>query len=263
MSELAVRLTIYDLVEIRRRTLEALERMQKADKDVDDILKALDSQNFYRVEKRGYHQSDTKEVDQRIWRYMLRLYNLEKYMLCTEYKKVEDQIENYDFPEFTIENAEGWLLSLKVLIYESVRQLVEDVFNRITKETYRTGGSWNSSQKKKRNNNGIDKFFILTTHDDSSLKWWSGKPTITDDLEKACYILDGKDLPEVTIKATMHRGKIWESENDYFWIRICQNGNTHYKLKDGIRDKLNLYGSRKGVIGENIRIKVFDKNDKW
>jgi len=137
--------------------------------------------------------------------------------------------------------------------------LIEDVFNRITNEDYFTGSGYSNRTRKKRNNNGIDKHFIITTNDHYHLGWYSGKPTITDDLEKACYILDGQSVPEITIKETMRRGKIWESENKYFRIRVCKNGNTHYWLHDDIRNKLNLYGARKGIIGENIKIKVFEE----
>jgi len=254
------RLTIYDLAEMKRSILAKIEIMKKTDKEIDDVMHSFRSYNFYNLERRNCRAggSDENEVDKEIWQYLIGLYHLNKYMLCTEYQKLTQQIENYDFPEFTVENAEGWLISLKALVYENVQKLIEDVFNRITQGTYHVGG-WNGD-KKKRNNNGIDKFFIITTNDQYSLNWYSGRPTITDDLEKACYIIDGKQLPEITIKETMRRGKIWESENEYFWIRICQNGNTHYKIKEPIRKKLNLYGSRKGVIGENIRIKIFEKD---
>lgn len=262
-KELVVRKNIYDLVQIRRQTLGAIETMRKADKEVDEFMESILSYNFYNLirlsQSRTYSDFDAQEVDKRLWQYLIKIYNLEKYMLCTEYEKMCKQIEDYNFPEFTIDNAEGWLLSLKAVIYDNVQKLIEDVFDRITRETYRTGSGWYNSVKKKRNNNGVDKFFILSTQDHCAMRWYSGRPTITDDLEKACYIMDGKELPETTIKSLMSRGKIWESENDYFWIRICQNGNTHYKIKEPILTKLNLYGARKGVIGENIKIKIFEK----
>lgn len=263
-QELIVRKNIYDVVEIKRLAIAAYDRMLEEDKNIDALMKSINHYTFYDFRFRGDCHGETrveKEIDKKCWAYMIKIYNLEKYMLCTEHEKLRKQIESYDFPEFTLENAEAWLLSLKKTVYDSVQKLVEDVFDRITQDTYWTGGSSYSTRvKKKRNNNSIDKHFILTTYDCSSMAYWSGRPTLTDDLEKACYIIDGKLLPEVTLKSSMNKGKIWESENDYFRIRVCQNGNTHYWIKDAIRERLNLYGSKRGVIGQDIKIKIFEKD---
>lgn len=103
---------------------------------------------------------------------------------------------------------------------------------------------------------------LIDTRDYSSVFGFysrSRDPSITDDLEKVCYILDGKTLPEVTLKATLRGDKATEGKNEYFSVKICKNQNTHYTLEDETRRKLNLYGPEGAVIGENIKIKVFDK----
>lgn len=262
-GQLVVRKTIYDVLDIRRQILEQYERMCASDKAIQKLFDGINAYDFYDFRLKNYcDKTPAQLTDRECWEYFVKIYQLEKYMLCTEYQKLSKQIESFDFPEFTKENAETWLLSLKGMVYESIQKLMEDVFNRITQGTYRTGASYNSSVKKKRNNNGIDKWFILSTNDQYSMNYWSGNPTITDDLEKACYIIDGKLLPEMTIKEAMRRGKIWESENQYFKIRVCKNGNTQYRLNEDIRSKLNFYGSKRGIIGENVKIKIFEK-EKW
>lgn len=263
--EVVVRKSVHDVFAVKVRLLTLYKTLEGTNKQIDDAFKEIDQYAFHRLDidhntKASGENLIEKSIDQRCWRYIIGLYHLEKFMLCTEYKKMMGQIESFDFPVFTVESAEGWLSSLKHLVYESVQKLIEDVFRRITDETYWVGG-WNG-QKKKRNNNGIDKFFIITTNDIRAIDWYSSEPTITDDLEKACYIIDGKRLPDVTLKATLYKEKRVTGENEYFAVTICKNGNTHYRWKkDEIRERLNLYGSKRGVIGDSAKIKVFDA--KW
>jgi hypothetical protein len=254
-QELKARMSIYDIYEIKRKSLTAYTEMERLDKEISSAMEEINDYDWYDFRMRDCGEAE-KQVDKKCWRYLMRIFDLRKFMLCTEYDKASGEIESGNFPVFNIENAESWLLGLKSLVYENVQRLIEDVFNRITQETYRVGG-WNGT-KKKRNNNGIDKFFILSTGDNYAMEWYSSRSTITDDLEKACYIIDGKQLPEQTIREAMRRGKIWESSNPYFRIRVCKNGNTHYWIDEKIREKLNLYGSRKNIIGENIKIKIFE-----
>ena len=82
------------------------------------------------------------------------------------------------------------------MVYESIQKLIEDVFESITQKPTGPDPGIPTGLKRKRNNNGIDKHFIITTGDHYAMRWWSGRPTITDDLEKACYIIDGRELPE-------------------------------------------------------------------
>ena len=257
MNEIVLRKTIEEVFEIKLKVLAAYQDLEAIAKNADELMQSINNYSFYRLD-RNVHDSDERNIDQRCWMYFIRLYNLEKYMLCTEYQKLTDQIHNFDFPVFTIENAHSWVLSLKSMVYESIQKLIEDVFQRITQDTYWTGTGYSNRLKKKRNNNGIDKHFIITTGDHYAIARWSGRPTITDDLEKACYIIDGRELPEITIKTSMQKAKVWESKNDYFKIKIFNNGNTHYWLNDNIREKLNFYGAKRGQLGSNCKIKIFE-----
>jgi len=261
-QELVARKSIQEIYLIKQDLLSAYKILEDTDSRIGKLFEGINSYSFHRLEYKNcsYGEDRTqKEIDKRIWSFLIRFYNLEKYMLCSEYDKLTKQIEDYSFPVFDLENVNQWLTALKKVVYENIQKLIEDVFNRITKETYYTGSGYSSRLKKKRNNNGIDRHFIITTNDNYSISYWSSKPTITDDLEKACYIMDGKTVPEITIKNLMNKGKIWDSKNDYFRIRICHNGNTHYWLNEQIRRKLNLYGAKRGVFGENIKIKIFER----
>lgn len=260
-KEIELRTNVNDIYEVKLAVIKLFQGMSAADRKVCDLLETIGAYGFYRFDKNFNTRAPgedwlEKTVDQKCWHRMVEIYQLEKYMLCTEYDKLSKQIEQYNFPVFNVDNAQAWLDDLKRLVYESVGKLISDVFERIVTKTYETGSSYSTRQKKKRNNNGIDKNFIITTYDSNR---WNHSPTITDDLEKACYIIDGKLLPEQTIKSLMSSDKVNEYENDYFKIKIHKNGNTHYWIKDDMRAKLNYYGAKRGVIGEKIRIKIFEK----
>jgi len=265
MTDIVKRKSIADMYQLKLSILGKYKILNSID---EEINKSYEEINGYRPYDIRYHglphgkNAYEKHVDRACWQYLIRLFELEKYMLCSDFEKMRYQIDNYDFPVFTIENAEGYIASLKDIIYDNVRTMMKSVYQRITEQTYYTGGtSFNSSVKKKRNNNGIDKHFIITTHDYTRVYgYYTVKPTITDDLEKLCYILNGKSLPEETLIRSISRNdENPEAENEYFKIRLCKNGNTHYWIEDNTRNKLNIYGADPSKIGENIKIKVFDK----
>lgn len=263
-TDLAPRHTVESLFAAKLDIIGKLRCYAELDDEINVALKGISGYRPYDTNYRwDYHQAkptdptpEEKYVDRICWRYLVRIFFLERYLLCTEYKKMLDEIEHFHTPEFTVENANAWLAGLKDLINDNVRTLVKQVYRDIIDGTYRTGSSYNAPRKK-RNNNGVDKRFILSTNDYSSLfGYWSRTPTITDDLEKVCYLLDGKTVPEKTAKDTMRETKSAEYSCEYFSLKACANGNTHYVLSDETRDKLNRYGPEGAVLGENIKIKI-------
>lgn len=263
MNAIIKRLNIESIYQIKISILNKIKKLETIDHDIEKELELIKGYRPYTLNfKYDNYDKDReiKYVDRVCWNYLVGLFELEKYMLCTDYEKMRKEIQNFQTPEFTIKNAQSWIDGLKELIYENIKTLINQVFISITEKTYYTGSGYCNRQKKKRNNNGIDENFIITTGDyDLIFGWYSHRPTITDDLEKVCYILSCEKLPDLTCKIIMRDKKQNEYENKYFRIKVCKNGNTHYWLNDEIRNKLNYYGSGKGIIGENIRIKIFEK----
>jgi hypothetical protein len=264
LTDIIKRLKVEDIYAVRQNALKLTDELHKIDDKLKEALEPIKGYRPYRFENHLFRngvQSYKQYYDQTCWRYLVSIFELNKYMLCTDYDKLIKDIDQCNLPEFNIENANGWVDGVKELIYDNVKKLVVKVFESITTGgMYYTGpGASYNKAKKKRNNNGIDKHFILTTHDYNMVfHYWSQTPTVTDDLEKVCYILSGKKLPTHTVKDRMRDEKVNEVENDYFRIKLCKNGNTHYWINDDIRNKLNLFGSGRDVIGENIRIKILD-----
>jgi hypothetical protein len=263
--ELIKRKSIADIFQIKTDLLQKIDQFQKLDTDISKQFEELNGYSPFYLQGDKFPFGENREekyVDRTCWQYLIRLFELEKYMLCTDYENMQKQIDGYDFPVFTVENAEGYIEGLKDIIYNNVRTMMKSVYERITEQTYYTGSSYSTREKKKRNNNGIDGHFIITTGDYSRVYgYYNSRPTITDDLEKLCYILNGKSLPEKTLIRSMSKyGKEnGEAENEYMKVKLCKNGNTHYWIEEGTRNKLNIYGADPSKIGENIKIKVFDK----
>jgi len=263
MADVAKRETVESLFQRKLRALRQFEEFEQAEKEIESTLREVGGWSPYHIRQQfecsGEHVRE-KYVDRIMWRYLVQLYQLEKYMLCTEFKKMSDDVDNFRTPVFTIENASGWIVGLRSMIYENVRLMCKHVYEDIITGHYYTGGSssWNSD-KKKRNNNGVDNWFILYTNDwPRVFSYWTDRPTITDDLEKVCYILDGKALPDQTLISRARGEKVGEISCPYFSVKFCKNGNTHYKLTDETRDRLNRIGPDGNVIGENIRIKILE-----
>jgi len=262
MADIQIRHTVESLFALRCSILARAKELWAIDKEMHSQYESIGGHTPYRVE--NYHRiyavdNDQKSIDQALWRYLVRLYSLEKFMLCTDFQRMINEIDNYQTPDFTIENANGWIAGLKETIRDNVNTLVKKVYSEITNGHYYTGGGYRG-EKKKRNNNGIDKMFILYTCDWSTVfAYWQDKPSIMDDLEKVCYILDGKTLPEKTLRDALRGDKTDTASNPYMSVKLCQNGNTHFTLEEGTRELLNRYGPSGAVIGENIKIKVFER----
>jgi hypothetical protein len=265
MNDIIKKLKVEDIYQIKNKALKLLDQLYKIDDELRDTLEILkgyrpyDIRNNNGLHRTNYENWHEKYLDQVCWNYLMNTFEFQKYMLCTDYEKMRKEIDDFQFDKFTIENGNAWLDNIKILIYDNVNKLVKKVFENITNDSYYTGSgaSWKRT-KKKRNNNGIDHHFILTTYDYSRVFGYEYRPTITYDLEKVCYILAGEKVPEQTIISKMKTDKISDYDNGYFRIKVCKNGNTHYWINEDIRKKLNLFGSGRDVIGENIRIKILD-----
>ena len=266
--DIVKRLTVDDIYKIKLEHLRNVGLLKSTFEKIYIGLNPIHAYSGYYLDDRSnfkYQENSTeKNIDYYCWMYVVGLYHLEKYMLCTEYNKMMKEICNGKTPVFNPENAKMWLHGLRELIYENIKTMIESVFEKLMTKKYGTG-----NKIKKRNNNGIDKNFIITTRDYQSIHGYysysfgTNNPTVTDDLEKVCYILDGKNLPEITIKMKMKNNSTYdcrcvEMENAYFKIKTCKNGNTHYTINDDIRNKLNKLGADSSIIGENIRIKEFE-----
>jgi len=257
MNIIAKRRTVEDLLAIRNNVLKETRALEEQQRKLEIACEKLEGRAYppYRLQK-SYNQDVIKLIDYKYWRYIVKYFRLSDFMLCSEFEKLQDQIEHYSTPEFNEKNVLPWVDGMKGMIQDGVIKLAKKMYEEIINTKYRTGG-----ERKKRNNNGIENHFILETGDCGYGYGYSRNPTITDDLEKLCYILDGEKLPEHTMKAEIFDSKnncyYGESKCPYFRIKVCKNQNTHYWLTDETVLRLNKIGSNSKIIGSDIKIKVF------
>ena len=124
MNEISVRHDIDSLVRLKNNYLIYIEKLDVIDNSFSATMKEINSFPPYRLtyDFKNYGKgNEIKYIDQQIWYYLTMLFELQKYMLCTDYEKLLKDIDNFNFPEFTKQNAEGWLAGLKGVIHENIK----------------------------------------------------------------------------------------------------------------------------------------------
>jgi hypothetical protein len=251
-------LTVDELLMIKYRLDATIDAIQQGKEDLHAELEKVEGYVPHEYYTSHSTKSDKKEAEKYLWLYLLRAYRVEQYILSDEFNEVQKSVYDKEAPDFTEANVRGWIDGLAERMYSGAVALIKKVYADLVNGTYHVGG-WNG-EKKKRNNNGIDSNFILSAYDYSSLYGYHiSKPTITDDLEKACYLLDGKRLPDQRLKETMRLANATTGKNEYMEITVHKNNNTHYKLTEEARARLNKYGPEGNEIGEAVKIKILGK----
>lgn len=257
-NELEKILTVDELLMIKYRIDNAIDTIRETNVALETELEKVEGHTPRGYGPTRYLKEDKKEAEKGLWLYLLRAYRVEQYILSNEFNAIQKAVYNCEAPDFTEGNVRGWIEGLSGRMYDGAVALVKKVYSELVNGTYRVGG-WRGD-KKKRNNNGIDSTFILSTCDHNMMfGYYQTTPTITDDLEKACYLLDGKQLPAVRLKDVMSKADATTGKNDYMEITVCKNGNTHYKLTEEARARLNKYGPAGNEIGEAVKIKIIKR----
>lgn len=251
---LVKRETIQSLILSRNKTLELYSNLKEVHLKLCQEHSIVKPYEIVKLEfmSRKYDLDEIKEFDKYYWHKLLLLFSIERFMLCTEYEKIKWKIlDDCDFLPFTEENVQGFLESCSAWIKDGVNEMLKRVFEQLIDGYYYVG-----KVRKKRNLNGVAKDFILYTFDYNRIAFYRDSPTITDDLEKLCFLIAGKELPKIGMIQQIEKSKIFTAENDYFSIRVCKNGNTHYKFKDGFEKKINFLYADRTKIGDATKIKI-------
>lgn len=204
-----------------------------------------------------------RQFDHSAWKYFFGTARLSDIMSSKEINEFHKKLED---PEpFTATAARGYIANSGDIARQMMENLIKQVFERLTSATYRPGNSWKSPVKK-QNNMRIEKTFRISepVHHNSWKSRWDWYYTFTPiftDLQKACCILDGKIPPRhpddlnSKIKATDEPIVTC----DYFEVALYKNGNQKVKFLDmEILEKLNKYGAPGTLLGNDVRVQVFE-----
>jgi len=93
MSDIVKRKTIEDIYKIKLNLLYDLKEFVKISNKIDETIQDIKGYAPFRIDFRYDSWDDnreTKYIDRTCWIYLVNLFELQKYMLCTEYKTIED-----------------------------------------------------------------------------------------------------------------------------------------------------------------------------
>ena len=251
-----------NLMNIYQVIIEKQEELQKLWESVCHLGSPVSLNIRFKTNNRDIKWNIEREFDRDAWEYFFGSANLQDIM---SQKELESYHKRLDDPEpFTAEAARKYIANGFEIAKNVLDNLVKEVFDKLISSFYIPGGNYNKS-KKKMNNMKIDKWF-RTCESITKCKYGRGweeyyrRPAIFNDLEKCCYILDGKKPPR-------HPDKICDRlrgidgnviENEYFEVVLYKVGNQKVRFKRlDILKKLNKYGAPGNSLGQDIRVSVF------
>jgi hypothetical protein len=206
-----------------------------------------------------------RAIDERSWNYFFGSGRLMDIMSQDDIERFHKKLSDPD--PFTAEEAFKYYNSAEDIAVNSFERLLHSVFEKLTSATYRPGNSW-KNDRKKQNNREIDNYFRMS----SSIKkghfgkweWHYYSVPIYDDLEKVCFLLDGKNPPKQpnTINCRIKSESCNIIGNEYFTITLYLNGNNKVNfLRDDIREKLNKYGPKGNALGVDIKTQIMTERN--
>ena len=147
MNEIIKRKTVQNLCDAKRNILQLIHNLYETHKEIDLEFEELNRYSPIYLDKRFNNFDKNREekyVDMVCWQYLVDLFELQKYMICTEYEKMCAQIESFAFPVFNLENANGYVASMKDTIYENITTMLKSVYDKIINSHYYTGSGYSS-----------------------------------------------------------------------------------------------------------------------
>lgn len=203
-----------------------------------------------------------KEIDGKCWSYFFDTMNLSQVMSVKQIEKFHEKLK--DPEEYTAHKAHEYMANIMNIVENSFKELLSEVFIRLTNSKYQTG-----RQIKKRNNSKIDVNSHVSEYVYMGYGHWDinySHPAIFSDLEKCCCILDNKRSPKYPEDINSRIRQLGEVERDietdYFDLTLYKTGNQKLRFtRVDILDMINKYGPSGCTLGENVRIKVF--NTGW
>ena len=112
MSDIIKRLDIESIFQIKINALEKLKQLEIIDNEIRKELEQINGYRPYRIDYRYDTYDEDREkkyIDRICWYYLVGLFELEKYMLCTDYEKMMKEILSaLDSFDMAFANKEHW-----------------------------------------------------------------------------------------------------------------------------------------------------------
>ena len=187
----------------------------------------------------------TKQTDKSIWEYVIKSTDLERLMDHQARDELRASLEK-DTPPATVDNIRA---TLDRFLEDSQTILQRGIVNAFC-----------NLDRRFRSHDGFKiggRVILDRAFDGSHWDYNNRKEEVLHDIERAFYVLDGKENPPISggifRKIYDDHSLTWCIEGDYFRLRRFQNGNAHlWFTRDDLVRKINrmladYYGE---VIGE-------------
>lgn len=193
-----------------------------------------------------------KTIDWKFWDIVLDISQVEKFISSKEksdmrYKMMDEP------PIFSADDARKLISGIMNSTEALATNLIKKIYSELANASFYVGNKYNA-KKQLKNKNKIEKSFRMSVFSSYGLPSYvmhnDEKVAILQDLERVCYLVDGKLQPEIQgnivnkIEEGLRTGNL-NIAGEYFNIIIFKNGNVKVDFKDkDIVDKINLWGSR-------------------
>lgn len=232
---------IGELVEIYSQAKDTINQAYADLADAEEILKAAGIEyadtlpNRNRRFRKGENTPQAGvigELNERIWRHVVDLMEIRKFLSIKKAKELDDQLDKGSFPAVTYDNIFNTFLSLMAQAGDFAQDQIKEVYNWLRpysdqRDKYKTNSIWEVGKK-------VIKYGI-------ECPWNSeGNWRITYHyeqnfiaLDKAFHTLDGAPVPSNTYNmplADAIRSCTWEipqGSTEYFSFKLYKNGNIH------------------------------------
>ena len=196
-------------------------------------------------------ESIRQTMDYGYWRNFLEINQVEKYLTSNDKEKLFEKLSK-NTPLFNFENATNMLNEFMNSKEATATNMIKKIYEEITDMVFRIG---NKGKNEKRIQTGIPEKFRLSIFYShygfpSYVSDSNSRFTMIDDLERACYLCDGKLQPDrqFTIRSTtalaLREGRM-HVENDYFSMQMFLNGNVKITFTNlDVLNRLNHWGQK-------------------
>lgn len=249
------------------------ERVKKRDDQAEiilkilDLAKQLDHCNHEVSEKVRFsdyiNEKDIDDIrqklDQSFWVQTLDECQVEKFLTTTDKEKLFESLEK-DTPTFNEKNVLDSLESFRSSKGARATDMISKIYKEVTDAVFRVGNKHQQPQEK-RLQLGICKAIRMSIfyRNGRSLPSYissnNSNFNIIDDLERACYLVDGKTQPDRSLNITaltdlaLRKNEMFV-DGPYFTLKIFLNGNVLLKFKSlKVLETLNKWGRENNTLG--------------
>jgi len=191
-----------------------------------------------------------KSLDAEYWHEFFQQNQVEKYLTSSDAEKMYAEVDENPIA-FNSVNANNMLASFIGSKEATAMNMVKKIYKELTNAFFRKSGSNNIERRIQKNVPMSLRLSIFCCYSDGLPSYVSesnSKFSLISDLERACYLVDGKLQPDVQKSVTSLTTEVLRKgeqfvDAPYFKFKIFKNGNIKLDFKSQeVLDKLNKWG---------------------